>query len=329
MSEVAAAIGTGDRSLIARLRNRVPSAIAIEIALILVLLVIGAALSEQFRTLDNLANIYEQASVLLLVSLGQTVVILTGGIDLSFEGNIALTGSILSGQVHGDVDLLMPVIIGVLLIGTVAGLANGGLILLLRVHPLIVTLAIASVLQGAALLYTQRPIGGMPDGFDSLAYGRIWGIPVGSTLVLVGFLVVGLLLKYTRLGRQIFAYGGDPAAARLVGIPVTRIVLFTYGLSGFLASATAIFLVARLGVGNPVNETPLNLSSITPVILGGTMLSGGRGGVVGTLLGVLLLQTLSNLLNFLEVSTFYQWMIQGFIVIAAVASHLDRRRRRA
>src|SRR6516164_2544813 len=101
MSEVAAAIGTGDRSLIARLRDRVPSAIAIEIALILVLLVIGAALSEQFRTLDNLANIYEQASVLLLVSLGQTVVILTGGIDLSFEGNIALTGSILSGQVHG------------------------------------------------------------------------------------------------------------------------------------------------------------------------------------------------------------------------------------
>jgi ribose transport system permease protein len=173
------------------------------------------------------------------------------------------------------------------------------------------------------------PIGGMPDGFDVLAFGRVFGIPIGATFAVLCFAVVAFVLAYTRPGRQIFAFGGEPTAARLVGVPVRRVVLFVYALSGLLASLTGIYLVSRLGVGNPTGDTNYNLASITPVVLGGTPLTGGRGGVLGTLLGVSLVQTLNNVLNFLDISTFYQWMIQGLIVIAAVSIFIDKRRRAA
>jgi ribose transport system permease protein len=303
-----------------RLTRWVTPAVAIEVGVIALLFVIGFAVSENFRTLDNGINIFEQTTGLAFVALGQTVVILSGGIDLSLDANIALTSSLLSGVVNGRGELAAPMIAAVLAIGLAIGIVNGALILLLRVHPLIVTLAVAAIVQGITLLYTLMPIGGMPDGFDILAFGRVFGIPIG---------VVGFVLAYLRPGRQIFALGGEPAAARLVGVPVTRVILFVYGLSGFLASLTGIYLVSRLGVGNPTGDTNYNLASITPVVLGGTPLTGGRGGVLGTLLGVWLVQTLNNVLNFLDISTFYQWMIQGLIVIAAVSIFIDRRRRAA
>jgi ribose transport system permease protein len=255
------------------------------------------------------------------------VVILAGGIDLSLDANIALTSSLLSGVVNGNADIAAPMIAAVLAIGVAIGLVNGSLILLLRVHPLIVTLAVAAVIQGITLLYTLMPIGGMPEGFDALAFGRVFGIPIGATFAVLCFVVVAFVLAYTRPGRQIFAFGGEPAAARLVGIPVRRVILFVYGLSGLLASLTGIYMVSRLGIGNPTGDTNYNLASITPVVLGGTPLTGGRGGVLGTLLGVSLVQTLNNVLNFLDISTFYQWMIQGLIVIAAVSIFIDKRRR--
>jgi len=291
------------------------------------LFAIGFAVSESFRTLDNTVNIFEQTTGLAFVALGQTVVILSGGIDLSLDANIALTSSLLSGAVNGNADIAAPMIAAVLAIGVAIGLVNGALILLLRVHPLIVTLAVAAVVQGITLLYTLMPIGGMPDGFDVLAFGRVFGVPIGAAFAVFCFAAVAFLLAYTRPGRQIFALGGEPAAARLVGVPVKRVILFVYGLSGLLASLTGIYLVSRLGVGNPTGDTNYNLASITPVVLGGTPLTGGRGGVLGTLLGVSLVQTLNNVLNFLDISTFYQWMIQGLIVIAAVSIFIDNRRR--
>jgi ribose transport system permease protein len=309
------------------LRKRVDTAVAIEIVLIALLFVIGFIVSTYFRTIDNLVNIIEQSTGLAFVALGQTVVILSGGIDLSLDATIALTSSLLSGAVNGRAELAAPMIAAVLAIGLAIGLVNGALILLLRVHPLIVTLAVAAVVQGITLLYTLMPIGGMPDGFDLFAFGRVFNIPIGATFAVLCFAVVAFALRYTRLGRQIFAFGGEPGAARLVGIPVNRVVLFVYGLSGLCASLTGIYLVSRLGIGNPTGDTNFNLASITPVVLGGTPLTGGRGGVLGTLLGVFLVQTLNNVLNFLDVSTFYQWMIQGLIVIAAVSIFVERRRR--
>lgn len=307
-------------------RLRVNPAILGVIALIIVLLIIGMSLSDRFRTITNLRNVYEQSAPLAFVALGQTVVILTGGIDLTFDSQIALLSTLTSGIIDGHQERVIPVVIGVLALGTAVGVINGILILLLRVHPLIVTLGTAAILQGFALLYTLAPVGSVPTNFDFFAYGLVGGVPVGMTLAILLFIVVGIVLRYTRLGRQIYAYGGDATSAKLVGVKVPRVILFTYGLSGFLAATTALFLVSRLGVGSPVADGGFNLGSITPVVVGGTMLTGGRGGVLGTLLGVFMVQLLNNVLNFLDVSTFYQWMLQGLIVIIAVSIYLEKRR---
>ena len=177
---------------------------------IALLFVVGFIVSDHFRTIGNVVDIFEQSTGLAFVALGQTVVILSGGIDLSLDATIALTSSLLSGAVNGRADLAAPMIAAVLAIGLTIGLVNGAFILLLRVHPLIVTLAVAAVVQGIALLYTLMPIGGMPDGFDLFAFGRLFGIPIGATFAVLCLAVVAFVLIYTRLGRRIFAFGGEP-----------------------------------------------------------------------------------------------------------------------
>jgi ribose transport system permease protein len=294
--------------------------------LIVIFIVVGCVFSEQFRTLNNAQNVLEQAAPLAFVALGQTLVILTGGIDLSFASQIALISSLVSGLIDGQAERVIPVVCGALALGTGIGLANGALILWLRVHPLIVTLGMAATLQGIVLLYTVVPLGSIPAGYDFLAYDRVAGVPLGIALAIVCYVVIGGVLKYTRLGRQIYAFGGDSHAATMVGLPVRRTLLFTYGAAGFFAAVTAIYLVCRLGVGDPVADQNINLASITPVVVGGTLLSGGRGGVLGTFFGVIMVQLLNNVLNFLDVSTFYQWMIQGIIVIVAVSLYVERKR---
>lgn len=294
--------------------------------LIILLIVIGCIFSDNFRSLRNFQNVFEQSAPLAFAALGQTVVILTRGIDLSIDAQIALLSSLSSGLIDSRPERVLPVVLGIIALGTLIGLINGILIVALRIHALIVTLGVAATLQGLALLYTLTPVGGIPVDYDFFAYGRILGIPVGAAVAGLLFVIVGLVLKYTRLGRQIYAFGSEPHAATIVGLPTTRVILFTYGLAGFLTAITAIFLVSRLGVGNPVADSGFNLGSITAVVIGGTMLTGGRGSVVGTLLGVFMVQLLNNLLNFLDVSTFYQWMIQGVIVIVAASLYIERKR---
>ena len=310
------------RSIVGRIN---PAIVAVAV-IIIVLLATGFVLSDRFRTVSNLQNILEQSAPLAFVALGQTMVILAGGIDLSLDGQVALISTLASGLIDGQPDRVLPVVAGGLLLGTAIGLANGALVLLLRVHPLIVTLGVTAILQGCTLLYTLTPVGSVPPDFDVFAYGRVLGMPIGISLAVACFAVAGVVLHRTRLGRQVYAFGGDPHAAALVGVPVPRVILFCYGVSGFLAAITAVFLVSRLGVGSPVADQGFNLASITPVVVGGTLLTGGRGGVLGTLLGVVMVQLLNNLLNFLDVSTFYQWMIQGIIVIVAVSVYVERRR---
>lgn len=297
------------------------------LGLLVVLFIVGAGLSERFGTLRNLGNIFEQAPALGFVSIGQTLVILTGGIDLSIGGIVSLSAVLMAGVVAGDPALLFPVLFGVLAFGAFIGFLNGFLVLTLRVHPLIVTLGMASVLQGSALLYTLYPQGKVPIFFEFFAYGRVAGIPTGGLVMLFLFLVFGLLLNYTRLGRFIFAVGGNPVAARLAGISVGRIILFVYAASGFFAALAGVYLVSRTGVGDPRIGEPLTLASITPVVVGGTILAGGRGGLLGTLLGVFLVLIINNLLNYQNVSTFYQWVVQGAIIVIAVSVFVERQRR--
>ena len=175
-----------------RFLNWLGLAVVIEIVVIALLFVVGFLVSENFRTTGNVADIFEQMTGLAFVALGQTVVIITGGIDLSLDATIALTSSLLSGVVNGRADLAAPMIVAVLAIGITIGLVNGALILALRVHPLIITLAVAAVIQGFALLYTLMPIGSMPDGFDSFAFERLFGIPIGAIVAVLLFVLLAL-----------------------------------------------------------------------------------------------------------------------------------------
>ena len=309
------------------LPRRIEWASILLIGLIGGLFAIGSVASSGFASLGNLANVFEQCPSLGFVSLGQTLVILSGGIDLSVGGLASVVCVLLAGTVQGQDQLLWPMIAVLLLFGAAVGLANGFVSTALRVNPLIVTLGMDSILGGCALLYRRQPGGSVPDYFQDLAFGRALGVPNAALLLLALFALAALLLRYTRSGRNLYAVGEDPLAARLSGLPVKRTLLSAYAASGLLAAFTGIYLVSRTGVGDPLAGSGLELASITPVVIGGTSLAGGRGGVFGTLLGVLLITLLNNLLNFLDVSPYYQWIAQGLILIAAVSASSTRRRR--
>lgn len=303
------------------------TSIFVVILLIVLLAAFGSIMSDRFRTISNAQNIWEQSTALALVSLGQTMVILAGGIDLSVGSLISLASVLLSGITNGDPGMLVVAIFAVLALGVLVGLVNGGVAIWLGVHPLIVTLGMGALLQGVTLLYTLKPAGSMPSGFDFLAYGRFLGLPIGAVATVILFVLVALFLKYVPLGRLVYAIGDDETAAKLLGLPSVRVTLFVYAFSGLAAALAAIFLVARFAVGQPYTGQNYTLASITPVVVGGTMLGGGRGGVIGTLLGVYLISLLNNLLNFTNISSYYQLVIQGLIVIAAVSIYVDRKRR--
>jgi ribose transport system permease protein len=291
------------------------------IGLMVLLAIIGIIVSDRFSTMSNVANILEQSTALALVSLGQTLVIITGGIDLSIGSMVSLSSVLLSGITNGSTSMM-----GVA-IAVVLGLINASATIWLGVHPLIVTLGMGAILQGVTLLYTQAPIGKMPTSFSYLAYGRFLGIPIGAFFAILLFAATAWFLHKVPFGRYIYAVGDDSVGAQLMGLPRRKVLYFVYAFCGLTSAIAAIFLVARLGVGQPYTGQNYTLTSITPVVVGGTLLSGGRGGVVGTLLGVYLVSLLNNLLNFLDLSTHFQLIAQGLIVIIAVSVYVENKRK--
>lgn len=300
----------------------------IVLGLLALLVLIGSIFAERFSTLLNFMNVLEQLATLSLAALGQTIVILTGGIDLTIGALISAVSMLTSGLINGQSERVIPVIILVLAFGAAVGALNGFLIDRLRVHSLIVTLGMASILQGGCLLYSRGPVGSVPRSFDTLAFGRLWGLPISILLIATVYFIAWYLLRYTRAGRQLYAFGGDAGYARLLGISGRKVQVIAFGASGLCAATAGVLLVSRTGIGEPLSGAGFDLASVTPVVVGGTILSGGKGGVIGTFLGVLLVSLLNNLLNFLDVSTYYQWIIQGLIIIAAVSIQIDRGRLR-
>lgn len=308
-------------------RARIEPAILVVTALLLILVVFGSVFTERFGTSANMRNVLEQSAALGFVALGQTLVVLVGGIDLSIGAIVTFSAVALAGTVNGNPSLMAPALVAVLGAGALIGLANGLITLRTGVHPLIVTIGTSAILSGAVLLYTMQPTGKVPSWFQEFAFGRVMGIPVAGLVMLGAFALAGLILRGTALGRSLYAVGGNAEAARLSGLSVNKAALFAYAASGFLAALAGAYFVSRTGVGDPRVGDAMTLASITPVIVGGTLLGGGRGGALGTLLGVLLISLLNNLLNYMNVSTFVQWVIQGLIIIAAVSIFVDRRRR--
>lgn len=304
--------------------KRTEPAILMVIALTFIIIVVGFIVNERFGTVRNFLNLFEQMAPLGFVALGQTFAVLVGGIDLSIGAVVTASNVLLAGLVNGNDAMMIPAIILVLAFGCAFGFMNGWITVTTGVHPLIVTLGTASILQGLVLLYTLQPTGSVPFWFEELAYGRVAGLPISGIVMLLCFLGVGLFLKYRQTGRAIYAVGGNPEAARLNGIRNNRITILAYSASGFFAAVAGAYFVSRTGVGDPRVGDPFTLASITPVIVGGCLLGGGRGNIVGVLLGVVMISLLSNLLNYMNTSTFIQWVIQGLIIIVAVAVYVDR-----
>lgn len=291
------------------------------------LCIVLSILSDSFLTVNNWMNVLRQVSINALIAFGMTFVILTGGIDLSVGSVLALSSAITAGMMAGGMNGFTAIIIG-LLAGFLMGAINGAVITKGRVAPFIATLATMTMFRGLTLVYTDgRPITGFASDdilFQMMGRGYFLGIPVPVVFMLIAYAVLYFVLKKTTFGRHTYAVGGNEEASRLSGIRVDRLKIWIYSLTGGLSALAGIILTSRLNSAQPTAGTAYELDAIAAVVLGGTSLSGGRGWIFGTLVGALIIGVLNNGLNLLNVSSFYQQVIKGAVILLAVL--LDRRK---
>ena len=292
-------------------------------SILVIILIISSITSPTFRTPRNIFNVLRQAVALGLVSVGQTYVILSGGIDLSVGATISLVAVYTSGIMRGDVGMMVPAILLVVGFAIAIGAVNGLVITRLKVPPFIATLCVASIIQGLVLLYAKAPIGKICSSFRFFAEGYVGPIPFPVAFFALLAALAWVILRLTALGRYIYATGGSEEIARLSGIRTKWVIAFCYIFCSFTAALAGLFLCSRMGIGDPqvggLNYDRYDLDSIAAVLIGGTRLGGGRGGILGTVAGVLIVSVLSNILNLLNVQTFWQWIAKGIIILAAVA----------
>jgi ribose transport system permease protein len=275
--------------------------------ILFLLVMISALFAPMFLTARNISNILRQAVGIGLVSIGQTYAILTAGIDLSVGSVISLTSCLTAGLMMGKNSMFIPVAALVIGLGLVAGFMNGFIIIKTGISPLIVTLGTMSIIQGVVFMYTNAAYGETAPLLMSLAWGQIGFIPV-PFLFLIALAAVGIfVLKRTPFGRHIYALGGNEEIARRSGVKTDRVKIYTYMLCSLTAVLTGLFLAGRMGMGDPLIGAPYMLDSLVPVLVGGTLLSGGKGGLSGTVAGIFILTVLSNTLNLLGVSGYWQW----------------------
>lgn len=281
-----------------------------------------------FRDPANLANVLRQSSVLGLLALGQTFVIAAGMIDLSvgmIAGLVVVLACWTLGMEPGATLLVIPAMIAV---GAAIGAANGIMVNRLRVHPLILTFGMLSILQGLIFSFTDRSVGRASPMLQEMANGSIGGVPISALILFAAAIGLHVLLARSRFGFHLLAAGGNFESARRAGLNVARLRLLAFVISGACAAAGGLLLAGRLGTGYPLAGSGLELDAIVAVVLGGTALAGGRASVARSLAGALVLGIISNVLNLLEVSAFVQMFIKGLIVVAAVLVNQPRREER-
>jgi inositol transport system permease protein len=265
-----------------------------------------------------------QVSINGILAIGVTFVIIAGGIDLSLGSVLALTGVVAASFAHpGTYTLIVPVMLGILT-GVMIGAFNGLTITWGKVAPFIVTLGMMTIARGLALVWSDgRPVTNLSPSFNYIGGGDLLHIPVPILLFVLVIVVSAVILKYTRIGRYIYAVGGNETAARASGIRVNRVKLFAYIMCGGLAGLAGIVLAARITTGQPNAGIAYELDAIAAVVIGGTSLMGGRGSIAGTVIGVLIIGVINNGLDLLNVTSYYQQIIKGVIIISAVL--LDRK----
>jgi ribose transport system permease protein len=299
------------------------------LALGLMVLTLSLA-TDKFCTVENGLNVLRQICANLCLSIGMTIIILSGGIDLSVGAVLAFAGAVAagllkSGFVIPGTDVFIEVttsgaILAGLLVGTALGWFNGFVITRFKLPPFVATLGMLSIARGLTMLWTGGfPITRLGDSFGYMGSGHLFGVPM-PVLISAGLIAVFMvIMKRTRFGRQVYAVGGNERAATLSGLNVNRIKLWVYTIGGALAGVAGLLVTARLDSATPNAGLSYELDSIAAVVIGGTSLNGGRGTIMGTVLGCLIIGVLNNGLVLLEVSPFWQQVIKGLVILVAVA----------
>jgi ribose transport system permease protein len=284
----------------------------------IVLVVIFSVLSPNFLSVPNWTNIFRQTSNLMLLSSGQTLVILTGGIDLSVGAAMGLV-SVATAKTIIAADPYLAIAAG-LAVGLVVGLINGLLIGKLKIAPFVATLGTMTIAGGLAMVITNgAPVHGLPESwFLTLGRGFIGAIPIPVLFAFAGVAITFVVLNYTRFGRYLYAIGGNEEATILAGVNVNLCKISTYMIAGFFSAVAAVLLTSRVITGQPQLGTGMELDSIAAVVIGGTPLIGGSGSIAGTVIGVLIIGVLRNGLTLIGVSTFMQGVVIGIMLILAI-----------
>jgi len=286
----------------------------------IVLVVFASILSDSFLSIANVTNVLRQISIIGVLAVGMTFVILLGGIDLSVGSVLALTGTVIMAS---QADYGMPVFTAIglgLLAGALIGMVNGLMITYGKIAAFIVTLAMMTIARSLALYYADAgSISGTNMQYAAIGNGYLWQIPVPVIIFVIIVLIAYMLLERTTFGRHVYAVGGNVQAARLSAVPVYRVTILAYMICGLTAAVGAVIETSRLNsVSTSSSGMMYELDAIAAVIIGGASLAGGRGRVVGTLFGVLILGVLSNVMNLLNISPYIQGVVKGAIILAAV-----------
>lgn len=293
---------------------------------LILLITMISILNPAFLDLSNLLNLLRQISINGLIAFGMTFVILTGGIDLSVGAILALSSAFIALLITSGVDPILAIIIGVV-IGFILGVVNGIFVTKGNMAPFIATLATMTIFRGLTLVVTDgNPITNLGDNylFQLFGKGYFFGIPVPAVTMTLVFIILFVILHKTTFGRHTYAIGGNEIASKISGIKVDRVKIFIYGISGLMAALAGAILTSRLNSAQPTAGTAYELDAIAAVVLGGTSLTGGKGRIVGTLIGVLIIGVLNNGLNLLGVSSFYQQVVKGVVILIAVL--IDRKK---
>lgn len=290
------------------------------IALIILMAVI-TIINSNFLTANNLLNLLLQVTSNALIAFGMTFVILTGGIDLSVGSILALSSALTAGLLGSGMTVTLAILIS-LILGCILGMMNGLLISYGKLAPFIVTLATMTIFRGATLVYTNgNPITkGLSDTFlfQFLGQGYIVGIPFPVIIMFIVFIVLYVLLHKTAFGKSVYAIGGNEKAAYISGVKLNKVKIIIYSISGMMASISGLIITSRLSSAQPTAGASYEMDAVAAVVLGGTSLSGGKGRILGTLIGALIIGVLNNGLNIIGVSAFWQQVVKGVVILIAV-----------
>jgi len=285
---------------------------------LLILCIVISLITPRFLSFGNVKNVLTQVSVNAVIAIGMSFVILTGGIDLSVGSILAVSGAVAASIIKSTGNVFLAIIVA-LAIGSVIGLINGVLVSKGRIQAFIVTLATMTIFRGITYVYTNgTPISGLGQSFSSIGNKTILGLPVPVVFMAIVFGIAFYILSQTRYGRYVYALGGNEDSARLSGINTDKIKTLVYVISGAAAALSGIIVTSRIGSASPNAGVGFELDAIAAVVVGGTSLSGGEGSVGGTIIGALIIGVLSNGLNLINVSPFYQAIVKGLVILLAV-----------